>query len=1358
MHDAIMHDESMVSQMTNFVPSAFPVAIGGGESSSHKITPAFYDSDSADTHTFTVDTTNTLGSVTINDDGTFSYNPAGRFEYLALGEKTTDTFTYTVIDSSGGSSSATVTIELFGSNDGPVAFASSETTGEGSAVTITPSYSDVDASDTHIVSIINTNTAGAVITNADGTFSYDTDGKFDHLGAGETATDSFFYVVTDGSWASAGAQVTITITGENDAPIAAEVSGETNEDSSVIITPSYSDADASDTHSFSVDTTSTLGSVTVNDDGTFSYHPQGQFDGLTAGETATDSFTYTVTDSSGATSVETVRITISGLNDVPVVSELAAETSEEESVLIEPVFSDADTSDTHTVTVDASETTGQVTLVDGSLQYNPNGQFEYLSIGESKIDTFTYTVDDGHGGVVTKTVTVTINGTNDAPVTAEVSAETNEDSSVVITPSYSDADTSDTHSFSVDTTNTRGSVTVNDDGTFSYHPQGQFDGLTADETATDTFTYTVTDSSGATSTETVTIKISGVNDAPVVDDIAATTSEGESVFIEPTFSDAEVSDTHTVTVDASEATGQVTLVDGSFQYNPNGQFEHLVVGESATDTFTYTVNDGNGGVVTKTVTMTITGTNDAPVAAEVFSETNEDSSVVITPSYSDADTSDTHSFSVDTTNTLGSVTVNDDDTFSYDPTNLVGSLGLGESITDTFTYTVTDSAGESSAATAIVTVTGDSEGLTGSLGDDTYLIQASSGSTMIDYSTEVDDGGYDTVVFEDLSLLDLTITTVDHDGDNGTALKLSWDADEGMPAGQLQIANMGKHIERFEFADGTTLSKIEVLNDGRVELTGTDGDDKISAGDLAERINGGEGEDTVRYLLSSASVTVNLSDQSQNSGDAAGDEYISIENIIGTDTYGDTLTGDVGDNILWGYGGDDALYGGEGRDYLFGGAGADHLDGGTGSDIAYYHASDAGVTINLAEGTAIGGYATGDVLVNIESIEGSHYDDVLIGDSNNNALYAQNGLDRLYGGEGDDTLNAYGSGADYLDGGEGEDAVRYRWSHAAVTVNLSDQSQNAGDAAGDEYISIENVIGTDSYSDTLIGNAGDNKLWGLGGDDALFGGEGNDSLYGGAGADHLDGGNGSDLVDYSESDAGVTINLAEDTASGGYATGDILVSIETIGGSHHDDLLIGDSNHNSLYARSGIDRLYGGKGNDTLNAYGLGADYLDGGEGTDTVRYYWSKTAVTVNLADQSQNAGDAAGDEYISIENIMGTDAHGDVLTGDAGDNSIWAYGGDDQLNGGRGNDVLTGGSGSDTFVFSGDDFGNDVITDFVVGGGSDDVVRLDSDVFADFESVIEAASNEGTGTVIMLDENSSITLLGVLKEDLLIDDFQFV
>ncbi|WP_153039984.1 VCBS domain-containing protein, partial [Pseudovibrio sp. WM33] len=81
--------------------------------------------------------------------GTFSYDPNGAFEYLAVGETATDSFTYTVIDAAGESSTETVSVTITGQNDGPVAVAMSETTEEDNSVTIVPEFSDKDTSDTH---------------------------------------------------------------------------------------------------------------------------------------------------------------------------------------------------------------------------------------------------------------------------------------------------------------------------------------------------------------------------------------------------------------------------------------------------------------------------------------------------------------------------------------------------------------------------------------------------------------------------------------------------------------------------------------------------------------------------------------------------------------------------------------------------------------------------------------------------------------------------------------------------------------------------------------------------------------------------------------------------------------------------------------------------------------------------------------------------------------------------------------------------------------------------------------------------------------------------------------------------------
>ena len=178
-----------------------------------------------------------------------------------------------------------------------------------------------------------------------------------------------------------------------------------------------SDPNAGDTLTVeSVDDTGTTGSVSLVG-GVVSYDPNGQFESLAVGETDTDSFTYTVSDGNGGTDTATVTITINGANDGPVASDDAAGVGEDGPAVDINVLdndTDVDTSDTLTVdSVDDTGTTGSVTLVGGVVSYDPNGQFESLSAGETDTDSFTYTVSDGNGGTDTATVTITINGADD---------------------------------------------------------------------------------------------------------------------------------------------------------------------------------------------------------------------------------------------------------------------------------------------------------------------------------------------------------------------------------------------------------------------------------------------------------------------------------------------------------------------------------------------------------------------------------------------------------------------------------------------------------------------------------------------------------------------------------------------------------------------------------------------------------------------------------------------------------------------------------------------------------------------------------------------------------------------------------
>lgn len=145
---------------------------------------------------------------------------------------------------------------------------------------------------------------------------------------------------------------------------------------------------------------------------------------------------------------------------------------------------------------------------------------------------------------------------------------------------------------------------------------------------------------------------------------------------------------------------------------------------------------------------------------------------------------------------------------------------------------------------------------------------------------------------------------------------------------------------------------------------------------------------------------------------------------------------------------------------------------------------------------------------------------------------------------------------------------------------------------------IENAIGG-SGSDLIEGNAARNTLTGGGGNDELYGGDGNDVLVGGAGADRLDGGNGGDQASYASAAAGVSVNRVTN-AHTGEAYGDVFVGVEQFRLSNYDDVFLGLSAAETVYAGGGLDLVDGGGGNDRLYG-GSGADTVKGGAGGDFI-------------------------------------------------------------------------------------------------------------------------------------------------------------
>ncbi len=413
------------------------------------------------------------------------------------------------------------------------------------------------------------------------------------------------------------------------------------------------------------------------------------------------------------------------------------------------------------------------------------------------------------------------------------------------------------------------------------------------------------------------------------------------------------------------------------------------------------------------------------------------------------------------------------------------------------------------------------------------------------------------------------------------------------------------------------------------------------------------------------------------------------------------LNGNAGADSLVGNGGEDTLNGGDGNDFLYGGADADTINGGAGNDW----------------------------------IEGGFYKDTVNGGDGNDTFYVRQGE------FGDDTTG--GAGIDTLD------LSNYTTTYGSI-VNLAGGTYNFSPSFGGPYIltGVENVNGT-QLVDTIIGDGANNVINGNGDNDDLQGGAGNDVISGGSGDDLIQGGAGDDVLTggggkdqvygndgndrfYVETGwsggvgeaffggAGTDtldvstviftpfaayINLQDgifyNLSSGG---GQIhLSSVENAIGNDENDIITGSGENNVLTLGAGndtgsglggSDTLLGGDGDDVLRG-GAGGDLLNGGAGIDLISFFESSVAISVNLVTGTGGGGDAAGDAYVGIENVSGSQAN-DGIAGTAGDNVLQGWGGNDALVGNGGKDTLTGGTGADRFYYV-------ALTDSVVGVNAD-------------------------------------------------------
>jgi Ca2+-binding RTX toxin-like protein len=455
------------------------------------------------------------------------------------------------------------------------------------------------------------------------------------------------------------------------------------------------------------------------------------------------------------------------------------------------------------------------------------------------------------------------------------------------------------------------------------------------------------------------------------------------------------------------------------------------------------------------------------------------------------------------------------------------------------------------------------------------------------------------------------------------------------------------------------------------------------------------------------------------------DTLISIENIIGTPG-GDIITGNQQGNTLDGRDGDDLIDGGLGSDTLIGGPIGDF-----GTDIVSFASHDSvkgqigSIALGLNGADGLARHATtgpnpiiteSDVLRGFENVTGSNLAEAITGNERVNVLDGRGGNDTLDGGVDDRFV------ADVIIGGDGIDTVSYV-SHDAALFGISDAislGQNGADGryARDSFAfgipaeidvlrGIENVTGS-NRPEIITGNEQDNTLSGRGGNDLLAGKGGNDTVFGGAG---------DDVYDFT----GVGGGLGTDRFFDESGTNDRVII----------------NGFNDILPQTGRD------GNDLVIVLTAGTfrivDHFNGHQ-IETIATPDGQSMVLAN----GLVGGNGSG--------IIGGTHQGETLDGRGGDDFLFAGNGGDRLIGGDGDDRLSGGHGPDTFVF-GPGFGHDIVTDF----SHADHIEFDGGVFQNFKQVQAASHQVGNDTVITLDADNSITLLGVTSQSLHASDFDF-
>ena len=423
----------------------------------------------------------------------------------------------------------------------------------------------------------------------------------------------------------------------NDGPVT------TNEDTPIDVDVLANDVDP-DGDALTVTLASAANGTVAIVGGVVTYTPNANFNG-------TDTVSYTISDGEGGTSTATFDVTVDPVNDAPTVTPLAAQANLDSDVVSVGTAGNFADLDGDMLIFSAANLPAGLTIdpATGIISGTIDASASQVNGG---VYAVTITADDGNGGTVASTFRWTV--TNPAPIAADDTATTAEDTLTNIDVLTNDVDPDGDMLTIVTASASNGTVTVLPDGTIDYTPNANFNG-------TDTITYVISDGNGGIDTATVAVTVTPENDPPVAVNDAASTNEDTPINISLLSNDTDIDGDMLTVTTATAPNGTVVIeADGTVTYTPNPDF-------NGTDTITYEISDGNGGTDTATITVVVAPVNDAPVAVNDTASTPEDTPVTIPVLGNDTDVDGDALTVTSATSPDGTVTINADGTVTFTP-------------------------------------------------------------------------------------------------------------------------------------------------------------------------------------------------------------------------------------------------------------------------------------------------------------------------------------------------------------------------------------------------------------------------------------------------------------------------------------------------------------------------------------------------------------------------------------------------------------------------------------------------------------------------------------------------------------------